>query len=115
MTPLSERRKTLVARRSELDKRLHVIDDELESHNSADWEELAVEREGDEVLEEMGSSGLQEIRAIDAALERMNAGEYGFCVKCGAAISEERLDVLPYTPFCRVCAAKNSKSEQGTI
>ena len=41
---------------------------------------------------------------IRAALQRMDEGEYGYCVKCGTEIMEERLDVLPYTPFCRDCA-----------
>ncbi|MBM3612798.1 MAG: TraR/DksA family transcriptional regulator, partial [Alphaproteobacteria bacterium] len=26
-------------------------------------------------------------------------GEYGFCARCGSAISAERLDLLPATPF----------------
>ena len=46
----------------------------------------------------------QEIRMIEAALKRLDEGEYGFCTKCGAVISAERLDVLPHTPFCRTCA-----------
>jgi len=105
MTSIEQRRDILNARMAELDKRLHKIDDELESHNSKDWDDLATQREEDEVLEGMGMSGLEEIRAITAALERMDSGEYGQCVKCGNDISSERLDVLPYTPFCKECAA----------
>jgi len=108
MGDLSKRRAALDARLKELDERLHNIDDELDAHNSKDWEELAVEREEDEVLEGMGLSGQAEIRMIQAALSRMDAGEYGECVDCGDDISQERLDVLPYTPFCRVCAAKHA-------
>jgi len=52
----------------------------------------------------MGQSGLAEIDVIRAALARIEDGSYGFCVKCGERISEERLDVLPATPFCRKCA-----------
>ena len=62
-------------------------------------------READEVLEGMGVSGQQEIRMIQAALARMDAGEYGVCTKCGIEIAPERLDVLPFTPFCSKCAA----------
>jgi RNA polymerase-binding transcription factor DksA len=40
-----------------------------------------------------------------AALNRIKAGDYGTCITCGARISEERLDVLPATPFCKTCAA----------
>ena len=86
------------------DVRLHGIEDELDSHQSKDWEELAVEREEDEVLEGLGTSGQDEIAKIRAALERMEQGEFGFCVKCGDEILEERLDVVPHTPFCQKCA-----------
>lgn len=105
MTPISTRKKQLEARLQDLQGRLLHIEEELDSHNEQDWEELAVEREGDEVLEGMGLSAQQEIRMIEAALGRIAAGEYGFCAKCGAAIGEERLNVLPFTPFCRDCAA----------
>ncbi len=110
MTSVEDRKKYLTKRLNELDERLREIDDELVSHNSRDSEELAIERETDEVLEGMGLSGQQEIRAINAALQRVDAGEYGFCVTCGVVVSEERLDALPYTPFCRDCAAKTAKS-----
>ena len=110
MQSLQDRKSALIERKAYLDAKLHEIDDELDSHNSPDWEELAVEREADEVLEGMGLSGQDEIRAINAALDRIDGGEYGHCVQCGNRISEERLDVLPYTPFCRTCAAEKSKT-----
>jgi RNA polymerase-binding transcription factor DksA len=105
MTPFSARKTQLETRLADLKGRLQGIEAELDSHQSQDWEELATEREGDEVLEGMGISGQQEIRKIEAALARIDAGEYGLCVKCGAEIGEARLNVLPYTPFCRTCAA----------
>ncbi|MGB8815195.1 MAG: TraR/DksA C4-type zinc finger protein [Paracoccaceae bacterium] len=105
MTPIPKRKAELEARLADLKSRLLHIEEELDSHNAQDWEELATEREGDEVLEGMGVSGQQEIRMIEAALKRIAAGEYGSCVKCGAEIGDARLDVLPYTPFCRDCAA----------
>jgi RNA polymerase-binding transcription factor DksA len=104
MTPLDKRRTELLARRATLSKRMEGIEQELDSHDERDWEELAVEREGDEVLEDLGHSAQTEIRMIDAALARMDEGEYGFCVTCGAEIDAARLDVVPATPFCRNCA-----------
>lgn len=104
MVSLATRKAALEARREDLNRRLAGIEAELESHESSDWEDMATEREADEVLEGMGVSGQQEIRMIEAALARLAAGEYGHCMKCGAEIGEERLDVLPYTPFCRTCA-----------
>jgi RNA polymerase-binding transcription factor DksA len=101
----ADREGLLKARLAELEARLHSIEDELDSHNSRDWEELAVEREEDEVLEGIGQAGLSEIRVIRAALDRIAEGTYGDCAKCGEPISEARLDVLPATPFCSRCAA----------
>lgn len=104
MTDVKTRKAALEERFAELDSRLHEISDELVSHNSADWEELATEREEDEVLEGQGVQGQAEMAAIRAALARIEAGEYGFCTQCGAEISQERLDLLPHTPFCKSCA-----------
>ncbi len=96
---------TLMQRLETLDARLHAIEEELDAPRSADWEEMAVEREGDEVLESLGHTGELEIARIRAALARLRDGTYGTCTVCGEAISTERLDVLPETPICRVCAA----------
>lgn len=104
MASVEERKVWLQERLADLNGRLAGIEAELDSHNAADWEELATEREGDEVLERMGTSGQQEIRMIEAALARIESGDYGFCAKCGGEIGEERLDVVPFTPFCRNCA-----------
>lgn len=104
MTDIAKRRRQLEARLADLGQRLETIEAELDSHDSRDWEELATERETDEVLEGMGVSGQQEIRAITAALARIDSGDYGYCVTCGAEIGDARLDVVPYTPFCRNCA-----------
>lgn len=104
MTDLAQRRQQLEDRLKALDERMHEIGDELESHQSKDWEELATEREGDEVLEQLGLSAQEETIRIQAALKRMDEDEYGFCTKCGEEISQARLDLLPWTPFCRRCA-----------
>ncbi len=43
------------------------------------------------------------IIAIDSALERLDAGEYGLCQECGGEIALERLQVLPFAPLCFDC------------
>ena len=105
MKPIEARRSALEARLDELTSRLRRIEHELDQPHSDDFSEQAVEREGEEVLEDLGAAGQQEIRMIEAALERIANGTYGLCVACGEPISEARLDVLPQTPRCRNCAA----------
>lgn len=105
MTSIKNRKAALEARLADLNARMGAIERELDSHQDKDWEEMATEREGDEVLEGMGISAQAEVRAIQAALGRIASGDYGICVKCGAKIAEERLDLLPYAPLCQDCAA----------
>ena len=97
-------RQKLERRLAELDTRLDKIEHSLDAPKDPDFEEQATERENDEVLEGLGGAGLAEIRQIRAALRRIEAGEFGVCVKCGEAISADRLDLLPHTAFCRNCA-----------
>ncbi len=44
------------------------------------------------------------LEQVEGALERIEAGTYGKCVRCEKEIAPERLEALPYTPFCRHCA-----------
>ena len=103
---IEARRAELMARLSELDSRLHAIESKLETPRSRDWEDAAVDRQADEVLEGLGQVEQAEVARIRAALQRIRAGEYGICVRCGAEIAPERLRTLPATPFCRHCAAE---------
>ncbi len=41
---------------------------------------------------------------IERALERIEDGSYGLCVRCEEEISEPRLMVRPETPICISCA-----------
>lgn len=100
----STRKAALEKRLVELGARLEAIEEELDSHQNRDWEELATEREGDEVLEATGNAGLAEITQIRAALRRIEDGSYGDCMRCGEPIAAARLDVIPWTPLCRNCA-----------
>ena len=104
MVDLEARKVQLQRRLTELDEKLHEIEEELDSHQSRDWEELAVEREGDEVLEREGRAGQAEIAMIRAALDRIDQGSYGACVRCGDDIAEARLNLLPAAPLCATCA-----------
>jgi len=96
-------KKRLLARLHELESRLDGIEDTLKQPHSPDWDEQATEREGEEVLERIGVAGQREIAGIQAALQRIKTGEYGFCAACGGEISQARLDLLPATPFCKTC------------
>lgn len=45
------------------------------------------------------------------ALDRIDEGTFGTCEDCGQAISEERLDALPFARYCITCAEKYETPE----
>lgn len=49
-----------------------------------------------------------DIRRIDAALERIAAGEYGFCLGCDGEIPAGRLEIDPAATLCVACAEKRN-------
>lgn len=46
----------------------------------------------------------QLLEDVEAALERIESGNYGHCELCGREISKERLDALPQASTCIECA-----------
>jgi RNA polymerase-binding transcription factor DksA len=51
-----------------------------------------------------------QLMEIQAALDRLAAGTFGRCERCGGAIAAERLDALPATRRCRECASRQARS-----
>ena len=103
MTDTAKYEKKLKARMAELGQRLVRIEGDLDQTPNPDSEERATERENDEVLEGLGVQGQAELKAIEAALVRIEDGTYGTCVRCGEPISEERLEAVPHAALCRSC------------
>lgn len=93
----------LLDRKAELLVRLHKIEGDLETTPNPDAEERATERENDEVLEELGNKGVDELNAIDAALDRIEAGTFGICPRCGEPVSPARLAAVPHAALCEEC------------
>jgi DnaK suppressor protein len=72
----------------------------------ADIATETVDREIDYTLEEHDERMLGD---IDAALKRIEEGTYGVCVTCGAQISPERLEAMPWATLCIDCKRKEER------
>ena len=46
---------------------------------------------------------------IDAALQKIKDGSFGFCEECNKPISKIRLKAVPYAKLCIKCQEKNEK------
>ncbi|MHA6794567.1 TraR/DksA family transcriptional regulator [Pseudonocardia bannensis] len=47
-----------------------------------------------------------DLEALDRAEERLRAGTYGRCERCGGEIADARLEALPATTTCIACASR---------
>ncbi len=52
-----------------------------------------------------------ELQKVSSALQRVESGTYGYCVKCSEEISPKRLEQNPSTPLCFECAEKRERGE----
>jgi RNA polymerase-binding transcription factor DksA len=73
---------------------------EIEMIDAAQKEDMM--RLADHLIER----GIEEIKEINMALERMADGTYGICEICGKKIQSKRLKALPASRLCRECARK---------
>jgi DnaK suppressor protein len=55
----------------------------------------------------------QYLKAIEAALARIQSGEYGQCQECLDLISGKRLEAVPAAELCIACKDKKEKLERG--
>ena len=61
--------------------------------------------QGQAMAQEQQRRRLTEIARIDAALARVEEGEYGWCLKCGDPVARPRLETDPAAPLCVDCAS----------
>lgn len=50
-----------------------------------------------------------EVRRVEAAIRRIDEGEYGYCISCDEKIPAKRLGVDPIIPTCIRCASGGSR------
>ncbi|MDZ7841619.1 MAG: TraR/DksA family transcriptional regulator [Gammaproteobacteria bacterium] len=97
----------LLDKREDLEQRLNNITRDVRHEDnplSGDWEEQAVQRESDEVMDALGNEARRELELIKQALARIESGEYPYCSECGKEINRARLESLLYTDLCIRCA-----------
>ncbi len=106
-------RAALVARRQEL---LALVESSAEARGTVELDQSRVGR-----LSRMDALRAQamsvetdrrrkvELRQIEAALGRIEAGDFGYCVACGEEIAPKRLALNPTAPVCIDCAQASGR------
>src|SRR5215218_4859694 len=107
-------RERLEAEREQALRRLAALTDDFDSIVAASRDTNADDEhdpEGTTIAFERSqvSTVVRQVRKhlaeIDAALQRLDAGTYGICEKCGQPIGEGRLEARPVARTCIGCAS----------
>jgi DnaK suppressor protein len=52
------------------------------------------------------------LRRVDCAIERLDAGRYGRCVRCHDPITDARLHAMPYAVHCQQCESTREQERR---
>jgi DnaK suppressor protein len=98
----------LLARRDEL---RHLGESTRESRRPVELDQSRVGRlsrmdalQGQAMALETDRRRQVALRLIEAALGRVESGDYGFCLSCGEEIAAKRLELDPTASLCIDCA-----------
>lgn len=103
---LHRRRKVYLREFKETETGLRFVAEDRES----ELEESAQGERTARFLSHLDDRTIQDVAEIDAALERIEAGNYGRCQACGNPIRVARLRLLPATRYCVTCAGRREKA-----
>ncbi len=97
-------RRLLVARRQELTGNLEdtKFDTLARMGRVAEDDQAQISHE-EFISLQRNSMDYQALRQVNAALERIHAGEFGVCAHCDEPISEKRLKAIPWAKYCVIC------------
>lgn len=97
---LREQRNEILKEVADAEAGLEFLAEDRES----ELEERAQEDRMAKLLAGLDLRGRRAVEEIDLALQRVSAGGYGTCLRCGERIPVARLRALPATRYCVDCA-----------
>jgi DnaK suppressor protein len=82
---------------------------ERDAEATQDPADMAANAYTKELMMSMSTNDRQLLESIDAALYRIEEGEYGNCDNCGELIQEKRLEAVPWAQHCVRCQELNER------
>ncbi len=109
---LAETREHLLQLRAEVlaeSERAYAASQSLGKDGVPDIGDMSSNSYHQEVLMNLSETQRSRVRDIDAAIERMDKGVYGLCMRCEEEISARRMEVRPFSRYCVDCKAEVEK------
>jgi DnaK suppressor protein len=76
---------------------------EIGESNVPDLADVSSNAYNREMLLNLSEAHHRQMQDIDAALARIDSGDYGICASCGEDISPRRMEVRPFSRYCIEC------------
>jgi DnaK suppressor protein len=86
-----------------------------EANRTADVTVWATDTLNDEIQMALMDRQTRQLAQIDAAIERLARGQYGFCHDCEDFIGLPRLKALPFAPRCRACQTRAERKARQMV
>jgi DnaK suppressor protein len=96
-------RQMLIAKREEVLSGLDIKFDTLAKMGRVAEEDQAQITHDEFVSLHINSLDYGQLRMIEEALDRLNSGDYGFCLACEEQIPMKRLNAIPWARYCVSC------------
>ena len=103
---LAQFRKRLVEKQRQLTEevgRIALYGKDQEDDSIKDLGDQANTAYNREFFFELGNGDRRLLRDVVSALQKLEDGAFGACERCGEAISEKRLEALPFARYCIDC------------
>jgi DnaK suppressor protein len=109
---LNEFRQILATMKNKFTGQLRsIMASELDLTKTADDNDMASKREAASLEVCHLERNARRVNQIDAALVKIDSGEYGYCAECGDEIGVNRLRAQPIADLCIPCKETAEKTE----
>jgi len=104
-------RKALSSQRAELLASLGLRYDALSSHGRVSEEDQASLTHEEFISMARNRIEHEKLKQLNAALERLEDGDFGICQECGEEIAAKRLKAIPWARYCIHCQEEMATRE----
>jgi DnaK suppressor protein len=111
---IKETRRRLASEHENLIKsinRSRLAAQEVKLEKTEDEGDLAMISHETDLIYNLHEGGFARLRSIQQAMQAIDRGRYGECVRCGSDINEKRLRAIPWATLCIRCQ-EETEAEQ---
>jgi DnaK suppressor protein len=108
---LNQHKKALLEKKAEIEKSIQngLLPGSPGTDGHGDFADRSAAANEQEISIRLKQTDAKLLRAIDDALNRVEAGTFGICIDCEEEIPYARLKAVPWTKVCVACKEKQYK------